>query len=1676
MSMSRKVLIKVTLIALFVQSLLGDSIFGMENNKVMAESIVVIVYNDDEGFTTDSPWVIGQGVGYTQSSRYYHDGSTGADPAKWAQFTPDIPVEGYYTISMWVPPFGTRPEAAPLEIKYRDGISTDLTINQKANSNKWVKIGTFLLSEGTENYLKLLASDAGTTLADAVKFEWVAEAETPDPSPTSTSSPSSTPSPVPSPTPTTSPSIPPENATVIVYNDDEGFTTDSPWVVGQGVGGTQSSRYYHDGSAGANPTKWAMFTPDIPVEGNYIISMWVPPHGTRPEAAPLEIKHRDGIRTDFTINQRDDRNKWVEIGVFSLAQGTDNYLKILASHPGYTLADAVKFEWTTKEVTPAPTPTTAPTATPSPGQTTPIAPGLDGDLAERFPVYQVSVNKVLTGDNRGVGVLAQYDGSGPQEVYLSRTTQTPTFEPFVPTAYAKVFDPDGNMVLLHDFSNQLSGKQVEILTIPSGQPGIWTVSFTGGREGDILEIGLPETDVWGVRGEMALGITETTPKTAYIYLADITQQNQLPTFMPNLGKGYFFLEAFGNAPHVTLRNKTGAVAGNLANVGGRNVIQLESTPVNEVWSLDLNGFGGYIVIDGTPALLAPTAEAALALKGGTVEAEGFIMPGKLQARLREKMVELAEQSLEVELDFPEEVPLDLANPRMEALLYGKYGSLQGLDYAFEHQILDKDDPGFGMILDYDPARPVKNQYSSFAGAMAAAVAVPGQMNPAYENEALLKRAVLNSMSLLAWLQGDFTYKDSDLRDLPVPSTNYFIMVGPMVVDPFLLLHDKVDPETAALWEEAVTAFLDKNADTRSFLSNQWSHNILAQLYMYEATGETRFLRNFEKMAAAFMDGAHGASSKLMGLHPTGFYMENFGPDGNYDSLSSFHMVASYLVYKESIAADPVILEKLRAGIEKNLYFKSFYWLPQPDGSMASPTAINTRTNTPIHQATYPGDIMMRSEMPLSLTRYSMWPGPSADLEDLAGGDIMAHRINTDEWALKVLRALLPLGSGAYDTISYWPHIIYSAFSKPVAIEPAALPIDSEFGTWELPGQVAWKRGPLYGVVFYDVTGVSGKIPQAKFGGGPTVMWGEGTGSVVSSLRNNKNGTVTSPSDMTHSGVFGKDHNGKFFYTGEERTSLTWIVQDEIFELRTPLAAPKGELVWRYELGEQQTLIKVSLQLEEEAQESYVNLPVASGVAGTEPAVFGDNTLIYQAGNSSMRIEWPADAAAQLQEEVTTAWGSARNLQIALASDGTPVTITVYMKENKEEPVDPNEGEPTNGSRIESMPVSSDNVVSANRITVAATSLDQRTGEAKALLDKDNILEARSNSQAGIQGGRLVIVDVPEIVGAVAYTVVIPPEFLTSYGAHDKLRIQTGIGTVEVPGHMLAATVIASATDVELTVEASAADEKPFLSLKAAVGGQKITAINPEAAIIVTIPYTPTSEELKAYEYIVVSYTAEDGRALPIPTGSYDESLGAVVLRTNQLGKYVVSYRVVNFDDITGYYWAAHSIRVLASKGIMSGEGEGGFKPAALIKRADFVDALVRALGITTTVDANFADIPDRSDYYNAVGIARKLGITKGIGGNSFKPDELISRQEMMVMVSRALAMDNKYRSDGINKELDAFKDIADIAPYAISEIAALVREGIVQGSDHAIHPHKPASRAEAAAIVYRLYDKLDITL
>ena len=178
-----------------------------------------------------------------------------------------------------------------------------------------------------------------------------------------------------------------------------------------------------------------------------------------------------------------------------------------------------------------------------------------------------------------------------------------------------------------------------------------------------------------------------------------------------------------------------------------------------------------------------------------------------------------------------------------------------------------------------------------------------------------------------------------------------------------------------------------------------------------------------------------------------------------------------------------------------------------------------------------------------------------------------------------------------------------------------------------------------------------------------------------------------------------------------------------------------------------------------------------------------------------------------------------------------------------------------------------------------------------------------------------------------------------------------------------------------------------------------------------------------------------------------------------------------FIDLGSHAWAKDAIYSLVDAGIVNGTSENTYSPAANIKRADFAIMLVRAFGVTEGETEQFADV-DASKYYaKELNLAKANGIVGGIGDNKFNPEGEITRQDMMLMLTRALEAQGKALEEADESILAEFADVAEISDYAKAAVASVVKAGIITGSNGRINPLARATRAEIAVMLNRVLAK-----
>ncbi|MCD8089687.1 MAG: family 10 glycosylhydrolase, partial [Clostridiales bacterium] len=183
---------------------------------------------------------------------------------------------------------------------------------------------------------------------------------------------------------------------------------------------------------------------------------------------------------------------------------------------------------------------------------------------------------------------------------------------------------------------------------------------------------------------------------------------------------------------------------------------------------------------------------------------------------------------------------------------------------------------------------------------------------------------------------------------------------------------------------------------------------------------------------------------------------------------------------------------------------------------------------------------------------------------------------------------------------------------------------------------------------------------------------------------------------------------------------------------------------------------------------------------------------------------------------------------------------------------------------------------------------------------------------------------------------------------------------------------------------------------------------------------------------------------------------------------------INFTDMTDFYnWAKEAVNTLVAEGVISGVGNNKFAPADNVRRADFLLMLIKVLDLDCEYTENFSDVEAGKYYADAAGIGKALGIVSGTGNNLFRPEDYITRQDMMVMTEKALSLKANLAEASLSL-LDPFPDANQMEDYAKQSAANLILINIVSGSKGRLNPKNNTTRAEAAIIIYNIYKLFDI--
>ena len=172
--------------------------------------------------------------------------------------------------------------------------------------------------------------------------------------------------------------------------------------------------------------------------------------------------------------------------------------------------------------------------------------------------------------------------------------------------------------------------------------------------------------------------------------------------------------------------------------------------------------------------------------------------------------------------------------------------------------------------------------------------------------------------------------------------------------------------------------------------------------------------------------------------------------------------------------------------------------------------------------------------------------------------------------------------------------------------------------------------------------------------------------------------------------------------------------------------------------------------------------------------------------------------------------------------------------------------------------------------------------------------------------------------------------------------------------------------------------------------------------------------------------------------------------------------VFAFTD-TSNHWAEQDIQKLSSYGIVTGYQDGSFKPNNNLTRAELVTIINRILNNTTQNTRYVPDINNKNWYYAEIRKGIESGFITGDSDGNVHPESLITREEAVVMLQRAFVpLDNENM-------VIKYSDFSDASSWAKESLSTFITRKYISGyNDNTIKPKANITRAEVVKIITRI--------
>jgi hypothetical protein len=185
---------------------------------------------------------------------------------------------------------------------------------------------------------------------------------------------------------------------------------------------------------------------------------------------------------------------------------------------------------------------------------------------------------------------------------------------------------------------------------------------------------------------------------------------------------------------------------------------------------------------------------------------------------------------------------------------------------------------------------------------------------------------------------------------------------------------------------------------------------------------------------------------------------------------------------------------------------------------------------------------------------------------------------------------------------------------------------------------------------------------------------------------------------------------------------------------------------------------------------------------------------------------------------------------------------------------------------------------------------------------------------------------------------------------------------------------------------------------------------------------------------------------------------------------------LRFSDIPASHWAYESIMLLVGKGVISGYEDGTFRPNGLVTRSELAVMMTLALDIPllTRPVPSFVDV-GRSDWEFLYVETAKPYLTGYQQGASyyFRGKEAAVREDMAVALVNAMGLSGQPVNESELRSI--FSDWAGISPNLRKHVLIAYKNGLISGyPDGTFGAQRSVTRAETASLLVKVLSSEDM--